>query len=1173
MKILRLDLTAFGPFTGHSLDFSTGDAGFHLVFGPNEAGKSSALRALRQLLYGIPTRSEDNFLHPYPSLRIGARLQAADGRLVECIRRKGNRNTLRGPDDRQLLEESVLQSMLGGVDEETFTRRYGLGYEDLVEGGRAIAAGGGDLGRSLFAAASGAADLGAVQRGLAEEAKELFKPSAKLPLINEALGRLRAKRSEIKECLLPTARWREHDEALKQAAAEKAEVEQDARAAGERRALLDRIRQALPIIAQRDELAARLAEGDLSSAPRLADDFAEQRREASTQLQLSRHELDEAAAELKQIDEQAAAAAPPAAVLAHAEAITQLHARLAVHQKAQTDRALLSGRRDDALAAAAETLRQVGRCDLELEQADQLRLTEDQRVRIQTLGNEKAKLVDRVETSAQQLQRNAIRQARLQQQLAELPPSGSPQPLRDAIDQVQAAGPVESQLDKTEQEIEAAREEVDRRLARLAPWTGTPAELVRLPLPSEETVERFERRLTRADQEIEATRVRINQAADEAAALDEQIERLRLSQDVPTEYDLLHARAERDRLWAALRGEWSEDRRDVDGAEYETAVQQADEIADRLRRESQQVAEKAQLLARRSQLKQRVAQWNQTQRQQAAEKNQLQQDWRKAWQPAGVEPQTPREMLNWLQQAEKLTQAAAALATIESQAQRLQRETARHRDRLADHLADPSAPTETLDQLLARAKAQFARMESTSARRDSLTEKQAALATEAADLSHAAQTAGTALAQWGRAWREATEPLALRDDAEPAEAGALLERIKSLLDKLHEAEGLKKRINDIDRDAAAFEADVRRAGAAVDPGAAEASIEQAAAGLVDQLQVARRLEEQQKQIRERRRTQQTKHDAASRRSQQAAALLGELCKEAGCQSSDELPTAEQRSQRRRELERELRIKDDFLLELAAGRPLEQFIIEAQQQQPEAVQQELSELDARLAVLDERRETLNQDIGRHRNERQQMDGNARAAAAREEAEQLLARIRRDAGRFARLQVAATVLENAITRYREKHQGPVLQRAGELFAELTLEFFDGLRADYNDQGRPVLVGVRSGGRGTVHVDGMSAGTCDQLYLALRLASIEADLQQRDPLPLVVDDILIMFDDDRATAALKCLARLSQQTQVILFTHHEHLVALAEKCLDDDVLKTHPLDSRGGMERSPAADSLTL
>ena len=145
---------------------------------------------------------------------------------------------------------------------------------------------------------------------------------------------------------------------------------------------------------------------------------------------------------------------------------------------------------------------------------------------------------------------------------------------------------------------------------------------------------------------------------------------------------------------------------------------------------------------------------------------------------------------------------------------------------------------------------------------------------------------------------------------------------------------------------------------------------------------------------------------------------------------------------------------------------------------------------------------------------------------------------------------------IERYRERNQGPVLRRAGELFAELTRGSFASLRVDFNDKGEAVLFGVRPGGKPAVGVEGMSTGSRDQLYLALRLASLETYLERHEPLPFIVDDVLIHFDDDRARAVLRVLAEFSKRTQVIFFTHHEHLVRLAEGALPVNVLFLHRL-----------------
>ncbi len=187
----------------------------------------------------------------------------------------------------------------------------------------------------------------------------------------------------------------------------------------------------------------------------------------------------------------------------------------------------------------------------------------------------------------------------------------------------------------------------------------------------------------------------------------------------------------------------------------------------------------------------------------------------------------------------------------------------------------------------------------------------------------------------------------------------------------------------------------------------------------------------------------------------------------------------------------------------------------------------------------------------------MDGGPAAADAQQAVEERVARLALDVERYARLRLASAVLREAVERYRKEHQGPVLDRAGALFASLTANSFAGLRADVDDKGQPVLLGIRADGSTLLKVEGMSEGTADQLYLALRLASLQTYLDDHEPMPLVVDDILVNFDNARALAALKALAELSAQTQVLFFTHHEHLVNLARSALGEDVLFVHRLD----------------
>lgn len=118
MRIERLGLAAYGPFSGFELDFA-GARRVELVFGANEAGKSTALRAVRGLLFGIPEQTGDAHRHPAAELAIEASLSNERGDAVFVRRRRKRKESLRDRKDEPLAEE-VLARLLGGIDAAAF---------------------------------------------------------------------------------------------------------------------------------------------------------------------------------------------------------------------------------------------------------------------------------------------------------------------------------------------------------------------------------------------------------------------------------------------------------------------------------------------------------------------------------------------------------------------------------------------------------------------------------------------------------------------------------------------------------------------------------------------------------------------------------------------------------------------------------------------------------------------------------------------------------------------------------------------------------------------------------------------------------------------------------------------------------------------------------------------
>lgn len=290
--------------------------------------------------------------------------------------------------------------------------------------------------------------------------------------------------------------------------------------------------------------------------------------------------------------------------------------------------------------------------------------------------------------------------------------------------------------------------------------------------------------------------------------------------------------------------------------------------------------------------------------------------------------------------------------------------------------------------------------------------------------------------------------------------------------------------------------------------------------------------------------------------QLAEQSLARLRVEAGVASPDEdLRPIEERSKEKRQLSSRIETLQQQLHQSGEGHSIAELEREAQDLDADRVDDELSQLDNKLAGLTSKRDSTRDRRQELMRQIQLLDGSSKAAEAAARAEQLLADIRPDAEQYLRFTIARLILEEQMERYRQDNQTPVLRRAGELFAKLTLGSFSGLRDDLDDKGKPVLLGLRSN-RTEVTVDCMSDGTRDQLFLALRLATIELQLDQQDPLPFVVDDILVGFDDERSEAALEVLCELAKKTQVLLFTHHAMVAHAARKLGKENGVFVHDL-----------------
>jgi len=1107
MKILELRLIAHGPFTDMVIDLSGGNEGLHIIYGPNEAGKSSALRALQNLLYGIPERSTDDFLHPYSKMRIGAAIQSSKGDVLKFVRRKGRSNTLRLEDDKTVIEESLLSRFLRGVDADFFVTMFGIDHADLVHGGKEIIRGGGSMGQIIFAAGSGASNLRGVQEQLKSEADGLFKPSAKKPKINEAIGKINKNRKELRDAQLPGRQWVSHDQALRQAL----ESEND-------------------------------------------------RDQALKNTEIIQKELSEL-----QISE---------SLLENSSLIEEIHREFGSQYKAASDRIKLQTRMSVLRGEAKEILRSL-RDDLTLDHAEKLRIKKLEAVRIRDLGTRFERIVTRIDTAREAIPKLTHRISGIDRKLEKLGTTRQTDTLRNAVSQAEEYGALEKHYEKEQFEIGSALKTLDVELGKQTLWSGSVEKLERLPVPSMETIVMFEDQTAEAVLKYGSLKEDFEKVKSTLADVERQIDELRLKQEVPTEEDLQKAREKRGRGWQlilnTLEGKPVSDEeiddhvKGVGSSEtlpeaFEISVHKADEIADRLRREADRVATKARLLADQASHKKQLDRLKTEIDATEKVKENIVKEWEQLWHPSGITPRSPKEMRAWTQNHMALAAKATEIREHKARFNRLKEEIDAHLKGLNKCLKNLSEPHsddgETLANLIKRSKRVIQEEDELLNKIKQMRSEKTQRKQELAEAQARVDSSEMDLSQWQKEWKQAVKPIGLDADAIPAQANAVMEDLNSLFDKLKEANIFQKRIYGINRDTDEFTTKVTGLVDAVAKDLIDLPAGEAALELNSRLTLARTAQSQRQTLKKQLKQEKNRMDKAVGGIAAIETRLKGMCAEAACASYEDLPEAERKSDKRKKLETELKGLDERLHQLSAGATIDDFIKKALEVDPDGIDGEIGRLTDETDRLNQEKSELDQCIGSERTELGKMDGSARAAELAEEIQLLLGRLENDVEQYARLKIALKILNQAIERYRDKSQEPILKRTTAIFKQITRGSFQGIRAEFDDNGLPVLVGVRPDGKEVVTVECMSDGTADQLYLALRLAGLQDYLERNEPIPFIVDDILIKFDDDRAVAALRALEGLSKQTQVIFFTHHRHLLELARKNVEASFLIEHTL-----------------
>ena len=1166
MKLVQLNLRAYGPFTNKTIDFGdvAGSApengGLHILLGANEAGKSTALRGLRAVLFGM-SDMRDAHLHPKDMLRVALKIRTTEGELLHVERRKGKgAKSLLFVETEKAVPVEDWARILPVDNADLFEQMFGLNYERLLAGGRQLAEFKSDIGQALLAAAGDIGETVARMREMQERADAIYSPRSTSSKLRQALSvyqaadkAFRDEKYSSREYKAAVSRRDEIEEELNRIARERAQSTTEQHR-------LTRLQTAAPHVRRllEDEKALEAS----GSVVTLVDDFEVRFNLTVASLRKAEGRRDDSVAELQRLNREFATVSRDPALAGLVNEIDQLKDLSGKILAARVDRP----KREAEWKALCST--REGLCaDLGVAIQSVPRLHVEQRKRIEVLSGKYLVLdAKRSELPGRILGLEA-NLGDAERALTDVPPVSDTAELAERLAQVRTKKQLEVEVKRLRLEKDQFAERLKRDLSTLPLWSGTPEQLETLRVPLTVSVSEFTERFVKHDARGQQLLEEQRTIAAEIETYSGSLRRLERQKAIPTEAELAAARESRENGWTAIKDRWL---RGIEGGSaesdflrqteeplpdaYESAVTNADTIADNLRLEAERVEQKRTALEGLESSQERLGECGRSIEEHEAKLVALNSQWHSLWADAGISPHSPREMQAWLEFRNALVGQWRDLCRLTGQVEEADAEVKHWQQSLGTLLGDVGesslANLVTQAELRVResAEIQRKRSEGESAVRQLRSNLEAArkeLRKNQSDVE-----------DWRKLWTSAMAGLPVSELADPVAVQEVIKILDAVLAASEEMDGLQYRIDAMQAGEANYVEAVR--GLSVRSGRNDLA-ETDALVAIGKLQELGRLAQTNETkatgiIESQAREQQKLSDAESAVARHEKAL-NQLRIEAQTETTGLIPEAIHANQERRELAGRIDGHRAALASSCGNVPLNEFVAHVR-----AVNLDL--LPAELDRVCEQIEHLEDEKAKYTSERDAIDKEfqVREAAvalrtASCEKESAVARIEALTAEYIEQRLGSTLLAKAMALYREKYQDPLLKRAGDYFAIVTCGAFVSLSIDEDDN-RRVLRGVR--GRDSAHldVDALSDGTRDQLFLALRLAYIENYCENTAVCPVILDDVLMAFDDERTAATLRALLELSRATQVLVFTHHRHHVALANSILAPGGYRLHEL-----------------
>ncbi len=1134
MRLNRLDLIRYGRFKDAEIVFPkpvNGTPDVTVIFGENEAGKSTAYNGFLELLFGFKGGA-----HPYAfrfnrsDLVMGAELDLP-GRGTMVFRRNSKRTrSLLDANDRPI-NEAILSGAMHGLTRDAYEERFSLDETGLREGGERIAGAQGDLGQLLHAGLSGLTGMAQTLQLMEDRADKFHRKHGRATVLKTGKDRLKEIGRELREDLLTTERERKLRKDCERTSAEFETADASLRQVHQRQVAQKAAELWYERTGEIEQLTQALA--DFPDGPNLSTGAAERVAGLVERIKAKTDRITEAEEEITRQD-QVIADHPPD------ELAQPLTAELQRLDQLTIDGAPLMGRASTARADLDRRCEERDKLKEQIDEVLELLPVPDATASSFVLDaeglEELATAVHECMTASNNADSalRALDEARAQQGEAPTEPQDLTA-LKDAFDTWKAVADTGAEA--------ASHDQAEAHLTKVT--AGLPVswkDLVEEGLPAPETLDEINRDWATLTAKLEAARKDLEERTSELAEARAELSSLEEAPDTVDIARTEETRRQRDIFWKQHRDDLLNETAD----QFEAAM-----FADDSARahyfsgaEARQRLVTAQGRVRNAEARYETARKDYDDL--VAKRDDNSQRCSRSARALGLEEDAPASAFNARHQA--LIAAADAAADLHNTGKALKDRLAQ-KDAALDVLMKAARPL-GLDPAQGDLSTPVQRMLMLEESDRKTWAKWQKSMKNIAGLDKKAEISRSDLEKAQGQLEQLTVTLPLPDRS-PGTIHSILPQLRRLHQLKGEYQSLSDRIEALEQAIVALADGARRLAQIM--GDAD---DKANADPVQRVDCAR------SRVSQAERADEKRTDAAKQRDElenlkrrelkeleDAGEDLDACFKEQGGQDLAPLDRIAKLAERDR-LRAEISTADRERQKAKDGVDTDLFSEELAQM-PDAT---------RAGELEQAQKDAQQDRDDARDAQQEADrlyreafeATDRSDLATEQAT-LLEELRNGARQAAVARLGVLAARGALRRLAADRRSSMLRDVENAFVTMTAPGWSGVDVWTQAEGEK-LVGIQPDGN-AVPVEQMSTGTMGQLYFALRLAGYRSFAREPGPLPMILDDIMETFDDTRASAALKLCSEIGGSGQAILFTHHAHLVDLARDAIDGVSVVTMP------------------